>query len=82
MPKMSRQRYIMPDDVKQALEQAGVMPDYLARPDYQQNDYIGWIARAKRDETRSKRIAQMLAELEQGGVYMKMKHPASAKQSG
>ena len=79
MPKMSRQRYLMPDDVKQALEQAGVMPDYLSRPDYQQNDYIGWITRAKRDETRSKRIAQMLTELEQGGVYMKMKHPASAK---
>ena len=79
MPKMSRERYLMPDDVKQALEQAGVMPDYLARPDYQQNDYIGWITHAKRDETRSKRIAQMLAELKQGGVYMKMKHPASAK---
>ena len=55
------------------------MPDYMARPDYQQNDYIGWITRAKRGETRSKRIAQMLAELEQGGVYMKMKHPASVK---
>ena len=79
MPKMSRQRYLMSDDVKQALEQAGVMPDYLERPDYQQNDYIGWIIRAKRDETRSKRIAQMLAELKQGGIYMKMKHPASAK---
>jgi uncharacterized protein YdeI (YjbR/CyaY-like superfamily) len=76
---MSRQRYIIPVDVKQALAQRGVMDDYLGRPDYQQNDYIGWITRAKRDETRSKRITQMLTELEQGGVYMKMKHPASVK---
>jgi uncharacterized protein YdeI (YjbR/CyaY-like superfamily) len=71
----------MPDDVKQALAQRGVMDDYLGRPDYQQNDYIGWITRAKRDETRQKRIQQMLDELEKGGVYMKMKHAASLKRS-
>ncbi len=79
MPKLRRGRYVMPDDVKQALEQHGVMDDYLARPDYQQNDYIGWITRAKRQETREKRMQQMLDELAQGGVYMKMKHAASAK---
>lgn len=48
------------------------MAAYDARPPYQRNDYIGWIDRAKRPETRTKRIAQMLAELEQGDVYMKM----------
>ena len=39
---------------------------------YQQNDYIGWITRAKRPETRQKRLDQMLAELQTGGVYMRM----------
>ena len=50
---------------------------YDERPDYQRNDYIGWIARAKRPETRRKRINQMLGELEKGGVYMNMAHNPS-----
>ena len=53
--------------------------DYEARPFYQRNDYLAWIARAKREETRERRLAQMLDELEQGGVYMKMAHVPSRK---
>ena len=53
----------MPGFVRQALEQHGLMPAYRARPPYQQNDYIGWITRAKRPETKEKRLAQMLDEL-------------------
>ena len=48
------------------------MDTYRRRPPYQQNDYIGWITRAKRPETRDKRIHQMLDELRAGDVYMKM----------
>jgi uncharacterized protein YdeI (YjbR/CyaY-like superfamily) len=55
------------------------MDDYKKRPDYQQNDYIGWITRAKREETTQKRLSQMLDELEVGGIYMKMSHPPSSK---
>jgi len=52
------------------------MDAYRARPPYQQNDYIGWITRAKLESTRQKRLAQMLDELEGGTTYMKMKwHP-------
>ena len=69
----------MPPFVKAALESKGLMLDYLERPAYQQNDYIGWINRAKQDSTKQKRLEQMLAELKQGGVYMKMSHPASIK---
>ena len=59
-----------------ALDQAGLMDAYRQRPPYQQNDYIGWITRAKRDETRQKRLTQMLDELRAGDVYMKMDwHP-------
>ena len=78
-PGLKRPRHPMPDVVRQALEEHGVMADYLARPAYQQNDYIGWINRAKRPSTREKRLRQMLEELEQGGVYMNMDHPASRK---
>jgi len=43
------------------------------------NDYIWWINQAKRQETKKKRLSQMLDELKIGGVYMNMKHSASAK---
>jgi uncharacterized protein YdeI (YjbR/CyaY-like superfamily) len=68
-----RPRYPMPDFMRDALNERGLMDAYRARPPYQQNDYIGWIRRAKLDATRQKRLNQMLNELEQGGVYMKMK---------
>ena len=63
----------MPPDVREALNGRGVMKQYRARPAYQQNDYIGWINRTKHAITRQQRIDQMLDELEQGGVYMRMK---------
>jgi uncharacterized protein YdeI (YjbR/CyaY-like superfamily) len=63
----------MPDFVRRALQERGMMDAYRARPAYQQNDYLGWISRAKREETKQKRLDQMLDELEGGGVYMKMK---------
>lgn len=75
----SRPRYPMPPDVRAALDNAGVMADYESQPAYQRNDYIGWITRAKRADTRAKRIAQMLDELRGGGVYMNMAHPPSVK---
>lgn len=48
------------------------MEAYQARPPYQRNDYLGWIDRARRPETKARRLQQMLDELEQGDVYMKM----------
>ena len=51
----------------------GLMDRYLTRPPYQQNDYIGWITRARLESTKQKRLTQMLDELERGGVYMRMK---------
>lgn len=69
----ARPRYEMPDFFREALNVCGLMDAYLARPPYQQNDYIGWITRAKLETTKQKRINQMLAELEKGEVYMKMK---------
>ncbi len=50
------------------------MEKYKVRPPYQQNDYIGWITRAKRPETREKRLKQMIDELYSGNAYMGMKY--------
>jgi uncharacterized protein YdeI (YjbR/CyaY-like superfamily) len=71
--RLKRQIYDVPDDIRQALEARGVLAAYAARPAYQQNDYVGWITRAKRTETRQRRLDQMLEELAAGGVYMRMK---------
>ena len=68
-----RTRHKMPDYVRAALTERGLMSAYHARPDYQQNDYIGWISRAKREATKEKRLTQMLEELEGGDRYMNMK---------
>ena len=62
----------MPADVAEALRKSGVLAAYRERPPYQRNDYLGWINRAKKPETRTKRIEQMLEELDRGDVYMKM----------
>lgn len=69
---LTRTRHKIPDYVRTALTERGLMEAYRARPDYQQNDYIGWILRAKQDATREKRLAQMLDELEGGSRYMNM----------
>ena len=76
---MGRPRYPMPSYIKQALIEHGLMEEYKQRPSYQQNDYIGWIERAKKVETKRKRLNQMLDELKKGGIYMKKKHPSSRK---
>ena len=69
----------MPDFVAQALSERGLLAAYQARPAYQQNDYLGWIIQAKRQETKEKRLNQMLSELEAGGIYMNMEHSPSRK---
>ena len=62
----------MPKFVREALVEYGPTEAYGNRPPYQQNDYIGWIIRAKREETRRKRLAQMLDELCRGDRYMNL----------
>ena len=77
--RLVRPRQPMPDFVRHALEERGLMEAYRLRPADQQNDYLSWISRAKSLQMRQKRLNQMLAELERGGLYMNMPHPPSAK---
>jgi uncharacterized protein YdeI (YjbR/CyaY-like superfamily) len=73
-----RPRYPIPEFIGQALANGALMRAYRSRPPYQQNDYIGWITRAKREQTRAKRLAQMLDELKRGDRYMGMTYRAPA----
>ena len=77
--KTLRPRYPMPDDVMAELQKEGLTEAYDARPPYQRNDYVGWITRAMRPETRKKRMDQMLDELRSGDAYMGMAY--SSKKS-
>lgn len=70
---LKREKHKMPTFIKSTLESEGLMNEYKNRPPYQQNDYVGWITRAKREETQQKRLRQMIDELRRGNVYMKMK---------
>ena len=79
---LTRTRHKMPGYIRDALNERKLMDAYRVRPDYQQNDYIGWITGAKHDETKQKRLAHpcpgrrcrgMLDELEGGRLYMNMK---------
>lgn len=63
----------MPEQVLEGLLKRNLLSAFEARPPFQRNDYLGWIARARKEETRDKRLAQMLDELEDGDIYMKMR---------
>jgi hypothetical protein len=83
--KTERPRHPMPPLIRLALAREGLVNAYRSRPAYQQNDYIGWITRAVREETREKRLRQMLDELKEGGRYMGMAYgraEARTKKSG
>jgi uncharacterized protein YdeI (YjbR/CyaY-like superfamily) len=71
-PPVRRAQHSMPAAIRRALLEQNLIDAYRARPPYQRNDYLGWIAQAKRPETRAKRLGQMLDELRGGKRYMKM----------
>lgn len=79
MPTLTRPTQPMPEDIDAALHKLDLRKAYDARPPYQRNDYLRWIAKAKRTESRERRMGQMLRELAIGGVYMGMSHAPSAR---
>ncbi len=74
--RLKREINPMPPDIEARLNQENLMEAYRKRPPYQRNDYLGWILRAKRPETREKRITQMIEELRGGNKYMDMNYNA------
>lgn len=76
---LKRRLAVMPGTLRTELEAAGLLVVFEQRPAYQRNDYLHWIARAKRPETRRRRIDQMTDELARGGLYMGMPHRPSRR---
>lgn len=69
---MKRPKHNMPDYMANALRKNNLFDKYNKRPWYQRNDYVRWISSPKKEETKRKRLNQMLSELTKGDVYMKM----------
>lgn len=59
----------MPGFVKGALAARGLTDAYLARPEYQRQEYLVWINAAKLNDAKRARANQMLDELEKGGLF-------------
>jgi hypothetical protein len=74
---VKREARELPALIRDALTASDLLEAYERRPFYQRNDYIGWIMDAKRDETRTKRIEQLLEELRDGDRYMNMAYSGS-----
>jgi hypothetical protein len=59
----------LPGKVRAALAKRNLMDAYLARPEYQRDDYLKWIALAAGPIEKQKRLDQMLDEVEKGNVF-------------
>jgi hypothetical protein len=59
----------MPGNVRAALEKRNLMDTYVARPTYQKDEYLKWIALAVGADAKKKRLDQMLDELEKGNAF-------------
>lgn len=65
----SAPRIPLSEEIAEVLTRENLLETYYRRPPYQQNDYLRWIADAKRPPTKQRRLAQMLEELRAGDTY-------------
>ncbi len=79
--RLKRALQPMPAFVRKALAKGKLTARYRARPAYQQNDYLSWIQRAKRVETRRKRLEVMLDDLRRGNRYMGMPYRSKTRRT-
>jgi len=68
----------LPEGLLAKLISNDLLEVYNKRPRYQRTDYISWIEKAVRAETKEKRTAQMIEELKNGDAYMGMAYNAKS----
>lgn len=59
----------MPGNIKAALQKRKLLEAFDARPAYQRDEYLKWVALAAGPAAKQKRLDQMLDELEKGGLF-------------
>lgn len=74
--RLTRPLQRMTTAVRTALQSHGVLAAYRARPPYQRNDYLSWIAGAVSPANKAKRVETMIHDLRDGALYMGMKWAA------
>ena len=65
----AKSQHAMPGFVRKALDKRNLTDAFRARPAYQQNAYMQWIAEGKIQTAMDKRLEQMLDELAKGNVF-------------
>lgn len=58
MSRKPRQEIIIPADLLQALEEAGLTGRFASLAYTHRKEYVNWITEAKKEETRLRRIAK------------------------
>lgn len=67
MPRSAkRKKLVIPKDLKQALQQAGVWEAFSQMSYTHQKEYVEWITQAKQAETKARRMKKMLEWVPQG----------------
>ncbi len=65
--KRPKEPFAVPQDLRAAIDaNAAAAATFAAFPQSAQREYVDWVAGAKRDETRSKRLAQAIEWLAEG----------------
>ncbi|MBP6631940.1 MAG: YdeI/OmpD-associated family protein [Kofleriaceae bacterium] len=59
----------MPGHVRAALDKRDLLEAFRARPRYQQDDYLKWLALAVGEAAKKARLAQFLDELAAGDKF-------------
>jgi hypothetical protein len=59
----------MPGNVRHALDKRELADAFRDRPQYQQDDYLKWIATAAGPTAKQQRLDQMLDELQNGKLF-------------
>ncbi len=59
----------MPGNVRGALAKQKLLDAFRTRPDYQQNEYLKWIAAANGPAAKQQRLDQMVDELKHGALF-------------
>lgn len=58
-------KYVVPSHIEKALEESGVLEQYLKQPDYLKREQVNFIEVAKKEETKRNRLNKLIAMLEE-----------------
>jgi len=61
-----KREVVVPDFIKDALNNAGILDKFISQPDYIKREQVNHIGIAKKDETKANRINTLIKRLEQG----------------